>query len=288
MSVAPIHADNAAQAEYWSCVAGPKWTDYQEHQDQVLRPVSDRLIAAAEPKPGDRVVDVGCGCGATTVDFSARVSPGGQVLGLDVSEPMLLRARKRAPQNLPIRFELADATVYDFEPNGADLVASRFGVMFFADPARSFANLRKGLKPGGRLAFACWREAKQNPWIILPLREAGKHAPPLPETRPEDPGPFAFANDTRVRRILTDAGYADIELTPQDLELDIAVGQGLDTAVKAAMAIGPTSRMLDGQSEAVRAAATADIRKALADHARGDSVPLGAAVWMVTATNPAE
>ena len=287
MSAAPIHADNSAQAEYWNASAGQRWTDHQEHQDQVLRPVSERLMAVAAPKPGDRVIDIGCGCGATTIDFATRVSPGGEVLGLDISEPMLARARERAPQSQPIRFERADATVYDFEPNGADLVASRFGVMFFADPARSFANLRRGLKPGGRLAFACWREARQNPWVILPLREATKHAPPLPEANPEDPGPFAFASEARVRGILGDAGFADIVLEPHDLELDIAVGAGLDTAVRAAMTIGPTSRMLDGQSDAVRAAATADIRKALAAQARGDSVPLGAAIWMVSATNPA-
>jgi SAM-dependent methyltransferase len=287
MTAAPVHAENAAQAEYWTTVAGPKWTDHQEHQDQVLRPVSDRLIAAAKPKPGDHVIDVGCGCGATTIDFAERVGSEGQVLGLDVSEPMLARARERAPQNQPIRFELADATVYDFEPNGADLVASRFGIMFFADPAKSFANLRNGLKPRGRLVFACWREPKQNPWLILPLREAAKHAPPLPETNPEDPGPFAFASEARVRRILSDAGFADIDLEPQDLALDIAAGRGLDTAVRAAMTIGPTSRILDGQSDAVRAAATADIRKALAAHARGDAVPLGAAIWIVRATNSA-
>jgi SAM-dependent methyltransferase len=286
MPASPVHADNAAQAEYWNCVAGPKWTDHQEHQDQVLRPVSDRLIDAADPKPGDRVIDIGCGCGATTIDFAERVRPGGEVLGLDVSEPMLARARERAPRDLPIRFELADATVYDFEPDAADLVASRFGVMFFANPARSFANLRRGLKPGGRLAFACWREAKQNPFFVLPLREAGKHAPPLPEMDPEAPGPFAFADPARVQRILSDAGYADIVVTPQDLELDIAVGRGLDAGVRTAMTIGPTSRMLDGQSDAVRAAVEADIRKALAAQARGDSVPLGGAIWIVTATNP--
>jgi SAM-dependent methyltransferase len=286
MSAMQIHADNSAQAEYWNSNAGQKWTDHQEHQDQVLRPISDRLIAAAEPKPGDRVIDVGCGCGATTIDFAERVGPAGAALGLDVSEPMLRRARERAPRNLPITLELADATVYPFEPEAADLVVSRFGVMFFADPAKSFANLRKGLKPGGRLAFACWREAKQNPFFILPLREAGKHAPPLPETGPEDPGPFAFASEARVRRILGDAGFADIGLEAHDLELDIAVGRGLDAAVRAATTIGPTSRMLDGESEAIRAAATADIRKALAAHARGESVPLGAAIWIVTATNP--
>jgi SAM-dependent methyltransferase len=285
MSARPIHPDNAVQAEYWSSVAGPKWTDHQEHQDQVLRPVSDRLIAGAEPKPGDRVVDVGCGCGATTIDFATRVSPGGEILGLDISEPMLGRARERAARSLPIRFELADATVYDFEPE-ADLIVSRFGVMFFADPARSFANLRKGLKVGGRLAFACWREAKHNPFFIVPLREAGKHAPLLPETAPEAPGPFAFASEERVRQVLSAAGFADIVLNPHDLELDIAAGRGLETAVRAALTIGPTSRMLDGQSQAVRDAAAADIRKALAAQARGESVPLGAAIWIVTATNP--
>ena len=285
MFAPPIHADNSAQAEYWNTVAGPKWTEHQEHQDQVLRPVLDRVIAAADPKPGERVIDIGCGCGATTIDFAARVTPGGEVLGLDISEPMLARARERAA-HLPARFVLADATVHDFGPEGADLAASRFGIMFFADPARSFANLRRGLKPGGRLAFACWREARQNPFFIVPLREAGKHAPPLPETDPEAPGPFAFADEARVRRILSQAGFADIVVKPHDLELDIAVGRGLDAAVHAAMTIGPTSRMLDGQSEAVRAAAGADIRKALGAHARGDRVPLGGAIWIVTARNP--
>ena len=222
MSAAPLHADNAAQAEYWNRSAGQRWTERQEEQDLVLRPVSDRLMAAADAKPGERVIDVGCGCGETTIDFAARVMPGGEVLGLDISEPMLARARERAPSGLPARFVLADATVYDFEPEWADLAVSRFGVMFFADPARSFANLRKGLKPGGRLAFACWREAKQNPWMMVPLREARKHAPPLPETNPEDPGPFAFADEARVRRVLSDAGFADIVATPHDLDLDIA------------------------------------------------------------------
>ena len=287
-SAAPLHADNAAQSEYWNWVAGPRWTDRQEEQDLVLRPVSERLMAVANPKPGQRIVDIGCGCGDTTIDFAARVTPGGEVLGLDISEPMLARARERASRDLPVRFVLADATVYEFEPARADLAASRFGVMFFADPARSFANLRKGLKPGARLAFACWREAKQNPWMMLPLREAKKHAPPLPETNPEDPGPFAFADDTRVRRVLSAAGFADIVVTPVDLDLDLAIGRGLDAAVAGALGIGPTSRILDGQPEAVRAAAAADIRKALAERAKGDSVPLGAAIWMVTAVNPGE
>jgi hypothetical protein len=108
----------------------------------------------------------------------------------------------------------------------------------------------------------------------------------VPETNPEDPGPFAFADDARVRRVLSAAGFADIVVIPVDLDLDLAIGRGLDAAVAGALGIGPTSRILDGQPEAVRAAAAADIRKALAERAKGDSVPLGAAIWIVTATNP--
>jgi len=287
MSAAPpMHADNAAQVDYWNRAAGQRWTDRQTEQDELLRPISELLMAAAEARPGQRVIDIGCGCGDTTLAFAARVMPGGEALGLDVSEPMLKRARERAPSGLPARFVLADATVHDFEPGWADLAASRFGVMFFADPAQSLANLRKGLKPGARLAFVCWRAAKQNPWMMVPLREAKKHAPPLPETNPEDPGPFAFADDQRVRRILDAAGFADIEVAPRDLHLDLAIGRGLDAAVAGAMGIGPTSRILDGQSDAVRAAAAADIKKAFAEQAQGDSVPLGAAIWLVTAVNP--
>ena len=286
MSEAAIHADNSAQADYWNGLAGQRWRDLQDHQDEVLRPVSERLIAAANAKPGERVIDVGCGCGATTIDFAERVAPGGEVLGLDISEPLLARARERVPPGLPARFVLADATVHQMPPASADLVVSRFGVMFFADPALSFANLRRALRQGGRLAFACWREAKQNPFFVVPLREARKHTPPLPELGPEEPGPFAFADEARVRRVLREAGFADIALTPHDFDLDIATGRGVDTALAAALAIGPTSRALDDQSEEVRAAAAADIRAALAARAVGDSVPLGAAIWIVTATNP--
>jgi len=136
------------------------------------------------------------------------------------------------------------------------------------------------------MAFACWREAKLNPWIAVPLRAVANHAPPLPELGPEDPGPFSFADPARVRRIVSDAGFVDVDLEPHELELDIAVGRGLDTAVEAMLAIGPASRMLKDQSEDVRAAAAAGIRAALAAHAQGDRVPLAGAIWIVTARNP--
>jgi ubiquinone/menaquinone biosynthesis C-methylase UbiE len=212
MNMTAPHAANADQAAYWNGPGGRHWTDRQEMQDAVLAPVSQVLLQAAAIAPGERVLDIGCGCGATTLDMAARVGPAGHALGLDVSEPMLARARERAPAGAPASFVCADATLYPFEPGRADLLASRFGVMFFAEPALSFANMRKGLRRGARLAFVCWREPRQNPWLMLPLQEAYKFAPRLPELGPEDPGPFSFSSEARVRRILGEAGFSAIAL----------------------------------------------------------------------------
>jgi SAM-dependent methyltransferase len=280
------HDRNADQAAYWNGPGGRHWTDRQETQDIVLAPVSEVLFARAEVAAGERVLDIGCGCGATTLEIARRVGPAGHVLGLDLSAPMLERARERTPPGAPVTFIAADATVYPFEPGRADLLFSRFGVMFFAEPARSFANMRKGLRRGGRVAFACWREPRQNPWLMLPLQEAIKFAPRLPELGPEDPGPFAFASEERVGRVLSEAGFAAIALHPADLFLDVAVGRGLEAAVEGALEIGPASRVLEDQPPEIRSAAANAIRAALAPFEKGRSVPLAGAIWVVTATNP--
>ena len=201
------HDQNADQVAYWNGPAGQRWADRQAAQDVLLKPVADLVIDRAKLKPGERVIDVGCGSGATTIAFAREVAPSGHVLGVDISGPMLERARQSAPKDLPIDFVLADATVYPFEPASFDVLASRFGVMFFADPALSFANMRKALRPSGRLAFACWREPRENPFFMAPLQAAYKHVPKLPQQGPEDPGPFAFASEARVRRILDAAGF---------------------------------------------------------------------------------
>ena len=176
---------------------------------------------------------------------------------------MLARARQIAPPGLPVDFVLADATVYPFDPASFDLLVSRFGVMFFAEPALSFANLRKALRPSGRLAFACWREPRENPFFMAPLQAVYKHVPRLPQPGPEDPGPFAFASEGRVRRILGEAGFSKVEMEPCNLSLDIAVGRGLDAAVESALEIGPAARALADQPPDVVAAATQSIREAL-------------------------
>jgi SAM-dependent methyltransferase len=286
MSTAPRHEANAAQADYWNGTGGRHWTERQELQDAVLAPVSDVLFARADIAAGERVVDIGCGCGATVLDILTRVGPSGRVLGLDVSTTMLERAKERTQPGAPASFIAGDATIHPFEPESFDLLFSRFGVMFFADPALAFANIRKGLRKGGRLIFACWREPRQNPWIMLPLQAAYKFAPRLPEVGPEDPGAFSFASEARVHRVLGRGGFSDVAMAPVDLSLDVAVGRGLDAAVESVVEIGPVSRALDNQPQDVRAAAAGAIRTALEPYLKGGEVRLGGAIWIVTAQNP--
>jgi ubiquinone/menaquinone biosynthesis C-methylase UbiE len=286
MSAMKADERNAEQVEFWNGPGGRHWIKLQEMWDIVLGPVAAAALARAAVQPGERVIDIGCGCGGTTIELGKAVGSSGHVLGLDISAPMLARAAERLPPGLSVEFLQADATTHPLPPGNFDLLFSRFGVMFFAEPARAFANLRRALKKKGRLAFVCFRDSKDNPWMLVPLKAAYEHVPPLPKLGPEDPGPFSFASEERVRRILTEAGFAGIRLEPVDLAFDIAAGRGLDAAVAATLEIGPTSRAVEGQPPAIRDAVAASVRKALAPYQRGSSVPLPAAIWIVTATNP--
>ena len=283
METPPGHDLNADQIAYWNGPAGQRWTDRQASQDVLLAPVSEILIDRAAVRSGERIFDVGCGCGAIAIALAQLTGPAGHVLGIDISAPMLARARQVAAAGLPVEFVLADATVHPFEPESFDLLVSRFGVMFFAEPVLAFANMRRALRPSGRLAFACWREPRENPWMMAPLQAVYKHVPKLPQQAPDDPGPFAFASEARVQRILGEAGFSDVAMEPCNFTLDVAIGRGLDAAVEAVLEIGPANRALEGQPAEVREAAKGSIREALAPFASGQQVRLGGSIWIVTA-----
>jgi SAM-dependent methyltransferase len=277
------HARNADQIAYWNGPGGLNWTSRQAAQDIMLAPVLQLLINRAEAKPGQRILDVGTGCGATAVALARQVAPSGSVLGIDISSPMLTLARQLAPKDLPVDFVLADATVHPFEPESFDLLVSRFGVMFFAEPVVSFANLRRALRPSGRLAFTCWREPNSNPWMMATLQAVYRHVSALPLPEPEDPGPFTFASAGHVNRILKESGYQDIGMQQVDLLLDVASGQGLESAVRTALGIGPSARALHGQPPELRQAAEASVRETLSPFAHGENVLLDGSIWIVTA-----
>ncbi|MGA7805995.1 class I SAM-dependent methyltransferase [Bradyrhizobium sp.] len=277
------HERNADQIAYWNGPGGQRWSNRQAQQDILLAPVSNVLIERAAAKPGNRILDVGCGCGATSIALAEGVAPSGFVLGVDISAPMLSQARLLAPKDAPLDFVLADATVYPFDPASFDLLVSRFGVMFFAEPSVSFANLRRALRPEGRLTFACWREPRDNPWMMAPLQAVYQHVPRLPQLAADDPGPFAFASEERVNRILSEAGFKGVAMERVDLSLDIAIGRGLEFAVETALQIGPASRALEGHPDEVRAAARASVRDMLTPLVRGESLPLAGSIWIVTA-----
>jgi SAM-dependent methyltransferase len=272
------------QIDYWNGPGGAKWVANQRRTDRLLGVVADLLIAQAQIARGSTVFDIGCGCGGTTLSLADLVGPEGRVMAFDVSAPMLDVARQRLADRRNVECVLGDAQTYRFAQSAADLLLSRFGVMFFGDPTAAFSNMKRALKPGGRIVFACWRPIAENPWMQLPLHAAYKHVPRLPRPAPEDPGPFSFADPERVTRILTGAGLAPPRFTPADLTIDLAMGGGLEAAVDQACEIGATSRALQGQPAEAIALARAAVREALAAHVTPEGVKLGAAIWLVEST----
>lgn len=266
---------------------GEYWARQQDHLDRTLAPITGPLLAFAEPRSGSTVLDVGCGCGATTIELARAVGPSGHVVAIDLSEPMLSRAKERLRDFANTTCLLGDAAELPLQDFRGELIVSRFGIMFFGDPVRAFTNLRSGLAPGGRLRFACWRPIKENPWLQVPLHAVYEHAPRLPKPGPEEPGPFSFADTARVERILVDAGFASPSFTPLDLELDLAAGGTLEDAVRHSSEMGPAKRALADQPENIRAAAVESIRRALKRYATAAGVKMPAAVWLVAADRPA-
>jgi SAM-dependent methyltransferase len=273
---------NEEQKAYWNEVAGPRWVAADDVVARIEEPLLERLVAAASPSPGEAALDVGCGSGRSTVLLARAVGPEGRVVGLDLSRPLLELARARLErEGCGGWTELVegDAQVHRFA-EAFDLVLSIFGVMFFESPEAAFANLRRALRPAGRLVFLCWQAPHRNPWVMLPVGAARAHLE-LPAPVPGAPGPFALADPERVRGLLESAGFVDVTLTSCEEQLDVA--PSVEAALEFMLRVGPLASPLAQAEPAARLRALAAIREALAEQAGDGPVRLGGATWLVHA-----
>lgn len=274
----------------WDDQSGERWVANQARLDAVVAVFGQAAIEAAAPAKGERVLDVGCGAGASSLALAARVSPGGQVLGVDISEPLIGRARASAPQDMPILFQVADASSAELPERAFDILFSRFGVMFFNDPVGAFAHMRRALRPGGRVAFVCWRGADENDWMRLPMSALKGIVPKTVPPDPDAPGPFSFGDRGRVSRILSASGFTDIAIAPFDASVPFGEGAtrdaAIDDAVRMTLEVGPLSRALADLPHDVRARASAATRAAFAGLPGERSVMINGAAWIVMAGNP--
>ena len=279
---------NAAPAptHNWNGDSGDRWAANLARLDLMLQDFGDTALAAADAKAGEQILDIGCGSGTSSFALARCAGPGGHVLGVDISEQLVAIARAATPAGAPVEFRLADAATAPLPAGYFDLLFSRFGVMFFDDPVVAFAHMRGALRPGGRLAFVCWRGAGENDWVRLPM-SAIRDIVEVPAADPDAPGPFAFGDKERLARILAAAGFTAIDIAPFDTA--IAYGRGatreeaIDDALDMAFQVGPLSRALADQPEDVRARAATAVRAAFAKRPGDTSVRIDGAAWIVTA-----
>ncbi|MFY0611352.1 MAG: methyltransferase domain-containing protein [Hyphomicrobiaceae bacterium] len=259
------------------------WAEVRDLLELQLAPLGRRALKALASRPGENILDIGCGGGETALEIAKAVAPSGSVVGVDLSPAVLAYARRASQGCRQVRFVEADAQVFPFDSRSFDAAYSRFGVMFFADPIAAFRNIRRSLKLNGRLAFICWRALNDNPLDIVPLRAATPYLPPQPMENPDAPGPFAFAEPNRVRDILERAGFVEIEITAHDER----VGSGdLDAMLAVCMRVGALGKILR-QNPELRTTTLPAVRSAFAEHDGPNGVMLNAATWIVTARTTA-
>ncbi|GJL87277.1 MAG: methyltransferase [Minwuia thermotolerans] len=274
---------NADQIEYWNGPSSQKWVRNQQRMDRTLGAFSRHVIDVADVSPGESVLDIGCGCGSTSMELGARVGGSGRVVGVDVSRPML-EVAKSVATDLPVEFVEADASSHDLDRDAFDLLFSRFGVMFFADPDRAFAHIGGSVRSGGRVAFACWRPLSENPWMLVPVLVAKEFVELPARPGPEEPGPFSFANPERVSRILSSGGFTDIRIEPYDHAM--VMGNTVEEAIQTAMEVGPVGSVASEADAQTQQALNQAMAEKLSTFATPEGVRLGAAIWCVTATKP--
>jgi ubiquinone/menaquinone biosynthesis C-methylase UbiE len=273
------------QTTLWNGLAGRAWVEAQELLDQALKPFEDLLVEAVSAGSGGRVLDVGCGTGSTTLAVARLLGAKGRCIGIDISDPMIAAARARAEQETtPASFIRANAQIHAFEPASFDMIISRFGVMFFDDFVGAFANLRRAAQDGARLRFVAWRSAAENPFMTTAERAAAPLLPNIPARRPDAPGQFAFADQSRVCRILEESGWAEIDTRP----IDVACSFPEKELLRYLSRLGPLGRILHEADEQTRKQVIETVRAAFDPYVHGAEVRFTAACWMVGARAPSE
>jgi SAM-dependent methyltransferase len=269
----------ADQAAFWNGKGGQMWVASYDRIQKSIVDYGEAALATAAAKPGEKVLDIGCGTGTTTGRLAGAVGSQGHVLGVDISETLVNVAREQKLFNAT--FAVSDAAIYPFEPATFDLVFSRFGVMFFADPVVAFKNLQRALKPSGRLVFVCWRKPEENPWGSVPMRAAAPHLPPMERPGPEDPGQYAFADPARIERILKAAGFGVPSFQKLD-EMNL-MGKDVPEVIDNLGKFGPLARLFGEATPEQIAKAKEAIAAALAPYAKPQGVSLAGACWLVSA-----
>ena len=270
---------SSEQAAYWNGPGGDGWLAAYERIERSIGDIGDMGLAAAAPQRGEHAIDIGCGTGGTTAALAHGVGIGGHVLGVDISETLIEAARSHRLENAS--FVVGDAATHPFKAHSHDLVFSRFGVMFFADPVAAFRNIHRALKPTGRLVFIAWRTPQENPWGTVPARAAQPFLPPMPRPGPDDPGQFSFGDRARVERILGEAGFHRLRIEPIDRQ--IWMGASIADVLASAGRFGPLARAFAGAEPTAIDKAKQAIAEALAPHEGPDGVRLPGACWLVEA-----
>jgi SAM-dependent methyltransferase len=280
MTMDAMHETDDEQARLWNGAGGRAWVDAQEVLDQMFKPFEDLLVDAVSARSRNRVLDVGCGTGATTLAVARRLGGKGRCIGIDISKPMVAAARARAErERLPAHFICANAQLHAFEPASVDMIVSRFGVMFFGDPVQAFANLRHAASDDADLTFAAWRSAAENPFMTAAEHAAAPLLPAQPARQPDAPGQFAFGNRERVHSILNESGWREIDIRPVDVDCALPENE----LVRYLTQFGPVGRALQEADDRTRADVIQAVRPAFDAYVRGGDVRFTAACWMVGA-----
>ncbi len=278
---------NEEQVKYWNGEAGKRWAQQDSTMERLLRPITEVLLAHAKVEGCTSAIDVGCGCGSQSMMLAEQLGPDANVLGVDISEPMLQiaieKTQTQTASRAQVEFMHADASVHNFATDSFDLLFSRFGVMFFDDPVAAFSNLRAAMQTPGRLAFCCWQAMKENDWTWIPLRAALQHLPPPEPPAPHAPGPFAFADGERLRAILADSGFSDINVVSQRMTMRFSEAPTLAESVRELAKIGPIASLLVDKDEAVLDKIFNSMEETLAPYYKDGALNLPVAIWLVTA-----